>query len=69
MENVIPHDNNTDALGFTEIEPNEKFGSGKLYRFGVVEIEIYEHPPDNKPPLARIRAPGLFIEYFACIRS
>jgi hypothetical protein len=25
---------------------------------GVVEIEIYEHPPDNKASLARIRVPG-----------
>jgi hypothetical protein len=58
MENGVTHDTNTIELGFTEIEPNEKFGSGKLYRFGVVEIEIYEHPPDNKPSLARIRAPG-----------
>jgi hypothetical protein len=58
MENGISHDNNKIALGFTEIEPTEKFGPGKLYRFGVVEVEIYENPPDNKPSLARIRAPG-----------
>jgi hypothetical protein len=70
MENGVSHDNNKNILGFTEIEPTEKFGPGKLYKIGVVEVEIYENLPDEKPPLARIRAPGasLALSYVADVK-
>jgi hypothetical protein len=58
MEKSLSSENNEKELTYTEIEPTEKFGPGRLYKVGIVEVEIYENLPDEKPSLARIRAPG-----------
>lgn len=70
MEIAASTDKNINALSFAEIEPTEKFGPGKLYWVGVVAVEIYEHLPDEKPSLARIRAPGasLALSYVVDVR-
>ena len=58
MESGASTDNNASTLNYTEIESSEKFGPGKVYRIGVVEVVVYENPP-GLPPLARIRSPSL----------
>ena len=70
MESALSFDKNASSLSYTEIEPSEKFGPGKLYRVGVIEVEIYECLPDEKPSLARIRAPGasLALSFVADVR-
>lgn len=70
METGVSGDNNKSALIFTEIEPNEKFGSGKLYKVGAVEVEVYEKP-SGIPPLVLIRAPGvsMALYHIANVRS
>lgn len=64
MEKSAPSDKNVDVPNFVEIDGGEKFGSGRLYRIGVVEVEVYDALPDNKPSLARIRAPGASMALF-----
>jgi hypothetical protein len=58
MDSRSSIDNNKDALSYSEIEPTEKFGPGKLYKIGAMQVEVYDALPDNRPSLARIRAPG-----------
>jgi hypothetical protein len=63
MESGASNNKNANNLPYTEIEPNERFGPGKLYTFGVTQIEVYENQPNGKPSLARIRAPGVLMNY------
>jgi hypothetical protein len=70
MESGFSSDNNEKHLSYREIEPTEKFGAGKLYKVGVVEVEVYENLPGDKPPLVRIRAPSILmnLSYVSDIR-